>query len=237
MNDNFIEHNWQSLHSDYLQFAIISLKACREDENTTTAGAFVNRNVIEAIRYSYDCLEASIEYVFNMGSIRQLRITIPDNWLSRYMDRKWGNFSLSDRIGMLTFDWMDQSFWKKKEQFRLFLDLKKVRDGLTHPIPFGEEEIKNENGEIIREKPLKPDWLIDASKSVANFELSPDRLGEKDAEQAIEILLHHLIRIENLFFGGRNTELCFYDSEQQKIITTEEMLGIIKCRFNTIWES
>jgi hypothetical protein len=134
------------------------------------------------------------------------------------------------------------------EQHQLFEDLKKVRDRLTHPIPFGteiEEEIVMQreiaNGLIYtrsrpssREKILKPNWLV-SDKPVANFKPSPERLNREDAEQALEILLRHLMRLEDIFFEGRTSWFGFYDDSKNCLLSTEELLKTIKCRFEKVW--
>src|SRR5262249_13210469 len=118
---------------------------CEKGPSESNLGAILDRNIIDTIRYSYDCLEASIEFVYHMGELKQLPVNMQDNWLSRrYLKGKWNSLSLSDRIGILSYAWTGENFWRTESQRQLFDDLKKVRDGLTHPVPFGtelEEEI------------------------------------------------------------------------------------------------
>lgn len=250
MGDVIKKRLWQSIHSDYLRFAVLSVRACEQGTADSTAHAYVNRNVIEAIRYSYDCLEASVEFIFHMGCLNQLPVTLNDNWLSRYTKREWDNLSLSNRIGMLTFAWTGENFWQTEYQYQLFKDLKKVRDGLTHPIPFGTEieteiitqevttnGVFTESRHIGEAKQLKPDWLVHQSKAVAQFEPSVKRLERKDAEQALEILLRHLIRFEGIFFRRRTTEFSLFDDSTNRLLSTEDLLGTINCRFEQAWKS
>jgi len=122
-----------------MDFAISSFRECEKGQNKPSFGAMLDRNIIDTIRYSYDCLEASIEFVFHMGGLRQLPIKTQENWLSRYLKRKWRELNISDRTGMLSYAWTGQNFWLTDNQHQLFEDLKRVRDGLTHPVPFGTE--------------------------------------------------------------------------------------------------
>ena len=125
MSQTITEHTWRSLHNDYLRFAILSLRAC-DQSHSEPSYLYADRHVIDTIRYSYDCLEASIEFIYFLGEQKQLPIIIQDNWLSRSLKRKWSNLSLSDRLGMLTFAWTGHAFWENDTQFQLFADLKKV---------------------------------------------------------------------------------------------------------------
>lgn len=249
MGDEIKKSIWQSIHSDYLRFAVLSVRACEQGTADSTAHTYVNRNVIEAIRYSYDCFESSVEFIFHMGCLNQLPVTLNDNWLSRYTKREWDNLSLSNRIGILTFAWTGKDFWQAEYQYQLFKDLKKIRDGLTHPIPFGTEiETKiitqevttngtfTESRQIGEGKQLKPDRLVYQSKAVAQFEPSVKRLDRKDAEQALEILLRHLIRLEDIFFGRRTTWFSFYNDSTNSLLSTEDLIRSINCRFEQVWQ-
>ena len=243
------EHTWRSLHTDYLRFAVLSLRACDQSQNEP-GYPYANRHVIDTIRYSYDCLDASIEFIYLLGTQNQLPISLANNWLSRSFKRKWKNLSLSDRLGMLAFAWIGQAFWQNDTQFQLFTDLKKVRDGLTHPIPFGTEiefEIMSDE-ETAKEhvygtrKPtgkfryLKPDWLVEKN-SVAKFSPSADAFQKSDAEQAVEIMLRHAIRLEDLFFARRTSWFAFYETSEDRIYTAEELLQKITCRFDEVWQA
>lgn len=250
MGDVIKKHIWQSIHSAYLRFAVFSVRACDQSETDPSNYVYVNRHAIEAIRYSYDCLEASVEFVFHIGCLNQLPVTINDNWLSGHVGRKWRSLSLGDRLGMLTFAWTGKSFWQTKHQYQLFEDLKKVRDGLTHPIPFGTEieteiitQEKTPNGvytesrQIGEGKQLKPDWLVYQRRAVAQFGVSAGSLERKDAEQALEILLRHLVRLEDIFFERRTTWFGFYDDSTSRLLSTEDLIKTINCRFDQVWQS
>jgi hypothetical protein len=114
-----------TFHQHYLQYAFDSLMKLKNEINL--------RNIIEVIRYSYDCLEATAEFIFDSGINKQFTFKLPDNWLAKYIERKWNDLKLSDRLALLSYSWKNEEFWKTKEQFQLFVDLKKMRDGLTHP--------------------------------------------------------------------------------------------------------
>src|SRR5215471_14495866 len=139
MVDRRKDRTWQSIHIDYIAFAVLSWRASKQGQSEHSSGVYLNRNVIDTIRYSYDCLEASVEFIYHMGLLKQLAVDIQENWLVSNLNRKWNNLSLSDRIGMLTYSWLDRPFWQSDSEYKLFEDLKKVRDGLTHPVPFGTE--------------------------------------------------------------------------------------------------
>lgn len=249
MGDKITELTWRSIHTDYLRFAVLSFYAC---DNAKTNLIFLNRHVVETIRYSYDCVEASVEFIYFMGENNQLRIDVPNNWLSRHLRRKWHDLSLSDRIGILTYAWTNQSFWKTEQQLQLFYDLKKVRDGLTHPYPFGTEieyEVVSEEtlvepvwgvmGEVRRPTGkinyTSKDKLVNSNKAIAEFTPSVNMLGKKDAKQALEILLWHLIRIEDLFFGRRTSWFSHYDEVNKQAITAEDLLKSITPKFGEYW--
>lgn len=238
----------RSMHQDYLLFAWHSLLDCSGDKVNPITSAYVNRPAIEAIRYSYDCLDASINFVLEQGKLNQLPITIRDNWLSRFLDRKWIELSLSDRIGILSFAWTMEPFWKTDDQFQLYEDLRKVRNGLTHPKPFGREvtsEVLREQSEneckisrqIGEDRLLKPDWLVAPNKAIASFNQRPDKLGKEDAEIAFEILLHHLSRFEELFFNNRTTWFGVYDKASKQGLYPKNLLNAMNCRFKQIWET
>lgn len=237
MKQFITEQSFRSIHTAYLRFAILSLRACDQSRHELRT-TYINRNAIEAIRYSYDCLEASAEFIFLLGQQKQLPIEISENWLSRSLHRKWANLSLSDKFGMLAFAWTGQAFWQHDAQYQLFTDLKKVRDGLTHPVPFGteiefeilsdEETAKDQVYGVQKPtgkfKYTKPDWLTNTKNAVATFAQSTDELEKRDAEQAVEIMLRHAIRIEDIFFTRRTTWFAFYELSEDQIYTTEELL-------------
>lgn len=242
--------SWRSIHTDYLGFTVVAYRTCQEKSPVPTTGINLHRHAIDAIRYSYDCLESAAEFVYHMGRLKQLRISIPVNWLTRYVERNWKNFSLSDRIGILTYGWTGEQFWLTDDQFRLFQEWKKVRDGLTHPVPFGtelEQEIllrqELEDGSTLTQtclisspKQVGADSMVFSSQStVAQFSQNPLSLVEEDAAKALEILLYHLVRMEDIFFAGRSTWFSFYESASNSISKTKELLGMMTCKFAEIW--
>ena len=250
MAERVKDHIWQSIHTDYLEFAILSCQSCQESPSELNPGVHIKRNITNIIRYSYDCLEASIEFVYHMGRLEQLPIAIQDNWLSRTLQRKWNNLSLSDRIGMLSYAWTGQTFWRSDNQYKLFEELKKVRDGLTHPVPFGtelEKEIllrqRSENGTVLTESLAigEPKQIGSANmnfspkEAVAGFNQNPSLLGNEDAERALEIMLCHLSKLENTFFGRVTTWFAFYERKSKGLLSTKDLLSRINRRFESIW--
>jgi hypothetical protein len=207
MSEGLKDRIWESIHTDYLEFAVLSLQACQESISESNLGVCLNRNVIDTIRYSYDCLEASVEFIYHMGLLKQLPIAIQDTWLSRNLQRKWNNLSLGDRIGMLIYAGVGQTIWRSDNQYKLFEELKRVRDGLTHPVPFGTELEKEillqqelEDGIVFtKSRPIgEPKQIgsaimnFSSKAAVADFNRNPRLLGNADAEKALEILLCHL---------------------------------------------
>ena len=242
--------SWRSIHTDYLGFTVEAYLACQKKPPGPTDGINLHRHAIDAIRYSYDCLESSAEFVYHMGRLKQLRVSVPTNWLTRYIERNWKNLSLSDRIGILTYGWTGEQFWLTDDQFRLFQEWKKVRDGLTHPVPFGtelEQEILlrqelEDGGTLTQSRLISPpkqvgadSMVFNSQRAIAHFSQNPSSLGEEDAAKAVEILLYHLVRLEDIFFGGRSTWFSFYESASNSISTTKDLLGMMTCKFAEVW--
>jgi hypothetical protein len=232
---NHIKTTYRSIHIDYLRFAVMSYRDCKNESNRSSASAFISKNVIESVRYSYDCLDALVKFVFFLGDNDSLPIIIDDTWLLRYIRRQWNTLSLSDSIGILTYAFTSESFWQNEEQFQLFEDLRKLRNGLTHPKPLGKKVFQDEQS-IRTEELLEPNYLVH-SKPIANFHSSPDLLDHTDAEKAFEILLHHLIRIQNLFFQNSwPTQFAYYDEIDKKVLSTKQLLQSIHCRYLKYWQ-
>ncbi len=243
------EATWRSIHTDYIQFAHCSYLAAKSDKQPPGAHIFLDKNVIDTIRYSFDSLEASTVFVYHMGLNKQLPIQPEDNWLARYMRRTWRALSLAERLGMLVFAWTGKSFWKSSEEFQLFIDLKRVRNGLTHPIPYGTEiekeilyEEELENGLISTKarhigdpKELTPNWLT-STKAVACFQNDPIKMTIADAEKALEIMLLHLVRLEDIFFRGSDAWFSIWAEQIKEIASAQQILESIGRHFNDYWE-
>jgi len=246
------ERTWRSVHEDYIKFAVLSYRASRRATSDPNLSSYLNRNVIDTIRYSYDCLEASVEFIHQMGLLKQLPVDVPDNWLARYLHRRWDGLSLSDRIGMLTCAWLRAEFWQSHGAYQLFAELRRVRDGLTHPVPFGtelEREILRrqefQDGSVFTEsRPIGESTQIGKRKmdfgsktGVAQFSRNPCLLGADDAERALEIMLRHLSRFERLFYGRTSTAFAFFDAETGGLRSPDDLLGAIGCRFESAWSA
>src|SRR5688500_17663636 len=96
------EERWESLHQAYIQFAFSPMQDYRRDGAHSSHIGFADRRAIETIRYSYDALAASVEFIFHCGEKNQLRIPIKNNWLARHLRRKWKELALADKIGLLS---------------------------------------------------------------------------------------------------------------------------------------
>jgi hypothetical protein len=77
----------RTLHWAYLEFAIRSSTAKTSPKKGPSIPA--SRNVIEAIRYSYDFLGAAAEFAYQLVKDGPLGDSRTANWLRRYMDREW----------------------------------------------------------------------------------------------------------------------------------------------------
>jgi hypothetical protein len=235
---------WVSIHSYYLEFAYQSYRAC-----TQAPISGLVRPAVEAIRYAYDCIEASTEFIYHMGRLQQLPHSIQSNWLSRHIQRKWTGLTLVDRISLLSYGWRNDEFWSTTEQHQLFEALKRVRDGLTHPIPFGtvleyeilEREQQADRTTYTRARPLSDPKHIGSDKMRfdvgpdAGFAANPFELSTADAERALEILLLHLIRFEEIFFGRATTWFSIYDSEDREIRSARDLLSGLHRRYESVW--
>ncbi len=220
------EYSGRSFHGDYLQFAIQSYRSSKEQHEDWT----VNRHIIDCIFYSYACIEATTEF------IHWWKKPIEENWLIRYVERKWHNLSVSDKIGLLSFAWKNRSFWEDEDAFQLFQDLKKLRDGLMHLPPFIYIAEKTTNrptnpvsGQIyplhehyIRMPDAQKKTYLISRNAVAQFKNDPSQLDQEDAEQVIEILLRHLLRFDDIFFDNTG-EFSFWE-DNMALLTIHELL-------------
>jgi hypothetical protein len=77
--------------------------------------------------------------------------------------------------------------------------------------------------------------MFSSQRSIAHFSQDPSSLGEEDAAKALEILLHHLVRLDDIFFSGRSTSFTFYESATNSISTSKDLLGMMSCKFSEIW--
>lgn len=252
MGERRVVREWRSLHQDYLQFAFDSVRACRRavpstQVRTPLGRVAINRYALEAVRYSYDALEASVNFVFHATRLGQTHVVFDDTWLKRFLKRKFHNLGMSDKLGLISWAWIGQPFWESEDQFILFADLKKLRDGLTHPRPIGrerrqeilqEEEIDDARltvSRLLEEKLLGTNLFVNREKTIASFTEDPIRLTIEDAEKAFEITLLHLIRLEEIAWGKPSGWFDLYDDETNLTQTPRDLLRLIPRRFESIW--
>src|SRR5262245_60365241 len=133
MDKRLEEQSWRTIHLNYLEFAVLSFRACCEETSPSKAG--LSRPVVDTIRYAYEGLEAATEFIRHMGLLKELPEPLQENWLSRYLDHNWEQLSLSDRMGVLAYAWLGQRLWQTEKQFQLLEDLKQVRESLARPLP------------------------------------------------------------------------------------------------------
>lgn len=189
-----------TLHWAYLEFAIRASRARLSRTNPRVLP--VPRNVVEAIRYAYDFIDAAAEfaYVTRGGIDGDL---MPKNWLTGYMDRKWNGLSLAEKLGMLTFAKHGEAFWRNDNQRQLFDDLRSVRDALTHPGIFSVERFEEwedfSSGSPLSSREAFVGGLRAPKNTIARFAQSLSAMGRDDAKKAVEIALRHAERLEQLF--------------------------------------
>lgn len=126
----------------------------------------------------------------------------------------------------------------------LFEDLKKLRDGLTHPRPVAMErrqevlEQREEEGGALTVSRLLEEKLTEGfvkMNGIASFTEDPTRLSAEDAEQAFEIALLHLVRFEAIAGETHSGWFDVYDEETNTIRTPEDLLRVISRRFGDLW--
>lgn len=253
MGEQRVVTEWRSLHQDYLQFAFDSVLAAQASTSPTAVQSpldrvAVNRSALEAVRYSYDALEASVEFVFHRIRTGQTHLAPDDTWLKRFLRRKFRGSGLADRLGLISWAWSGQEFWRSEEQRALFDDLKKLRDGFTHLRPVGREVRKEvlekveEGDTVLTVSRLLEEKLIGAEtfvtkNGIASFTDDPTRLSVEDAEKAFEIALLHVARFEEVTLGPNTGWFAVYDEGAASIRSPRELLRRIPRHFADIWPS
>ncbi len=256
-----IRQTMNSIHQDYIQFAINSYRDCgKSATGKARRRTWVDRNVIETIDYSVKAIEALVHHTFFLGLYKRLPIEPDlDSAASQEMIELWPNvrIALEPRIDQLADVWTNQKFWLNDKQRLLFRELKEARDDLTHPVPFGAEQTElviseeaTEDGVVGRTYLRKGSRAIRRSArrsnrgrevlskvgKISQFESTPDKLGLDDAEKAVEIQLRHLHRMSELYFQGASTWVAYYDEDTKKALTPQELLNSFSLRrFENIW--
>jgi hypothetical protein len=225
-----------SLHSNYLGFAVQASEV--RPFSNHPVGVPVSRSVVDAIRYSFDSIDASAEYAYQLSKGGPNGDTRPKNWLTRYIDREWNELRLSDRLGIVSFSLKAEGFWITDAERELFEDLKHVRNALTHPGLFG-KTVEAEYPDFH----AQPAWSettfkgkMKRPKSRAGFAEHPEDLSVEDAQKAVEIALLHADRFEQIF-AAKNAVLFGATSAQTgnqrsaaKVLSTRK-----KRYFDAIW--
>ncbi len=196
-----------TLHWAYLEFAIRASTSRLSKAMPPSIPA--SKNLIEAIRYSYDFVDAAAEFAYQLTKGDPDGDPRPDNWLRRYVDRQWTSFSLADKLGILSFSRHGVAFWHNEKQHQLFEDLRNVRNALTHPGIFGflcVEQYSDYSGLPVSSRQTVEGKMRTPKQAVAKFVEHPEDLQRKDALKAVEIALRHAERLEQLF-GRKGTYL------------------------------
>ena len=229
-----------SLHSDYLAFAI-KAAALKPRASRPLSGLSVSRNVVEAIRYSYDFIEASGEYLYWLTKSGPDGDPRADTWLRRYIDRGWNGFTISDKLGLLSTTFLDspQGFWTSEPERGLFEDLKHVRNALTHPGLFGkstEAAFPDFHAEAVWSQTTVSGKMKREGKSHARFAEHPEDLGAEDARKAVEIALRHSARFEELL-GAKNAVMFGVPSTRtgEKRAASRILARMKKRHFDAVW--
>lgn len=222
-----------SLHRSYLAFAI---RAARQRAARRRYGEPVGRHIVEAIRYSFDFIDASAEYAYHLlGDGPRF-----DTWLGRYVARTWKTVGLSDRLGLLSYTRTQRGFWQDDNELRLFEDLRHVRNALTHPSMFEkrtEAEYPDFHSEPVRSHTVVSGKMA-RSKPLARFAQHPEDLSQDDARKAVEIALRHAERFEYLV-GCKNEHLFgVVNWRTGRIESATRVLARLRTRhFDSLWTS
>lgn len=235
---------WRSLHLEYYWWAVDSAQACTDERNISTD---INREAVEAVRYSYDAIEASAAEVFHLSSVGQLPRDKKPRQLAGNTKVEWGNSDLHEKLNQISREIEGSGFWQPTERFNLFADLKKARDALTHPRPAGvqiKERIDREEirgpvrrwwGTVLTKKPIPKRGRLDSAKRRSVFSAVPAMLCRSDAERAVEIMLLHLVRLEDLGWGQATSE--FGIIVEGKRMSARDLLATWQRSFAREWPS
>ena len=226
-----------SLHSNYLGFAVQAAEV--KPHAKRPFGVPVSRSIIDAIRYSFDFIDASGEFAYQLMKSGPDGDPRPDNWLRRYIDREWKSLRISDRLGLLSFFHRGEGFWINDAERVLFEDLKHVRNALTHPGLFGkttEAEYPDFHGEPVWSETVIKGKLKRVGPSHAGFAEHPEDLSVEDAKKAVEIALRHAERFEQLL-GAKNAVLFGATNPRtgDKRAATKILSGMKKRHFDALW--
>ena len=191
----------ETLHWAYLEFAIRSSRAKVSQRKPPSMPA--SRSVIEAIRYSYDFLDAAAEFAYALVNGGPDGDSRPDNWLTRYMDRQWKSFPLSERLGFLAFTKCGEGFWRNQAQRQLFDELRTLRNALTHPGIFTVERVEEfanlSEGSALSSCQVIHGKILPRKNTIAKFANSLVAFNREDGRKAVEIALRHAERFEQMF--------------------------------------
>ena len=224
-----------TLHWAYLEFAIRSSVATPSGKRPPSIP--VSRNIVEAIRYSYDFLDAAAEFSYHLARDGAAGDQRPNQWLSGYMDRTWTKFSLADKLGFLSFSRVSEGFWRTDDQRQLFEDLRRVRNALTHPGIFSIETV--ERFAELDGPPLSSTTASTgkmASRPSGAFANHPADLGKEDARKAVEIALRHAQRFAELFCPNGETYFSRIDPQTNKVQDPTTALAKMRRRhFDAVW--
>jgi hypothetical protein len=194
---------------------------------------------MEAIRYSFDFLDAAAEFAYQVVRNGPHGDSRTDSWLTRYMDRHWTELSLADRLGFLSFVRCGEGFWRSDEQYFLFEELRTVRNALTHPGIFGVEtveEFADYSSPALSSRKTIHGKMRRHKNSSGTFAEHPTDLGREDARKAVEIALRHAMRFEQLFCSQGSTYFSRINPQTGVVQSPASVLARMRRRhFDSIW--
>lgn len=228
-----------TLHWAYLEFAIRASASKLSSRKPPSIP--VSRNIIEAIRYSYDFVDAATEFVYQIVKDGPDADSRPDNWLTRYIDRSWNGLGLADKMGFLSFSRCGTGFWNTDEQFQLFEDLRTARNALTHPGIFGietTEQFEDYSTPAVSSRKTIRSKMRRSKKSGNAFAEHPAELDRQDARKAVEIALRHAERFEELFSPPGATYFSRINPLTKTVQSPAQVLARMRPRyFDAIWKT
>lgn len=224
-----------TLHWAYLEFAIRSVAAKTTGKKPPSIP--VSRNIVEAIRYSYDFLDAAAEFGFHIATGGSDGDVTMNKWVTGYMDRNWTACSLSDKLCFLGVSKGSDGFWRTEGQRHLFEELRRVRNALTHPGIFSfntVEQFADFDGPPLSSTRTVTGKMRPGAARV--FVGHPADLGKEDARKAVEIALRHAQRLAELFCSNGETYFSRINPQTKKVQDPSSVLASMRKRyFDEAW--
>ncbi len=224
---------WNPLHAHFIRFAYDSLMQSKPRQ-TSVDWVRLDRATVDTILYSNVALEAAVESALLFAQIGHLSRPLTEWGKEHCSEHRWTSRHLFKRFEFFARALGDEPFWTNASQRQLFQDLRRLRNELTHSRPVGMELRRSNVLQALAVRLIEPDRQVNAGRCVANFVQTPDWLGREDAEQAFEILIRHLIRLEEI--GGIGLSFAIFDERTMEHLAPVNLLSKFTCRFEEAWE-